>query len=72
MSAAKFITFEGVDGAGKSTHLEWFADTLRKCGIDVLVTLANIQGDNSMGESRLSSIARRYIAAAPLALYRWQ
>ncbi len=38
MSPAKFITFEGVDGAGKSTHLEWFADQLRQRGIDLLVT----------------------------------
>ncbi len=38
MSAAKFITFEGVDGAGKSTHLAWFAETLRQRGVDVLVT----------------------------------
>ena len=38
MNKAKFITFEGVDGAGKSTHLAWFADTLRQRGIDVLVT----------------------------------
>ena len=38
MSAAKFITFEGVDGAGKSTHLEWFANALRERGIDLLVT----------------------------------
>jgi dTMP kinase len=38
MSSAKFITFEGVDGAGKSTHLDWFADTLRQRGIDLLVT----------------------------------
>ena len=35
---AKFITFEGVDGAGKSTHLNWFADCLRARGIDLLVT----------------------------------
>jgi len=35
---AKFITFEGVDGAGKSTHLNWFAETLRARGIDLLVT----------------------------------
>lgn len=34
----KFITFEGVDGAGKSTHLAWFADTLRGRGMDVIVT----------------------------------
>ena len=38
MNKAKFITFEGVDGAGKSTHLTWFADALRKRGKEVLVT----------------------------------
>ena len=38
MSRAKFITFEGVDGAGKSTHLAWFAETLRQRGREVLVT----------------------------------
>ena len=38
MSKAKFITFEGVDGAGKSTHLEWFANALRQKGINLLVT----------------------------------
>jgi dTMP kinase len=35
---SKFITFEGVDGAGKSTHLNWFADALRQRGLDVVVT----------------------------------
>ena len=34
----KFITFEGVDGAGKSTHLAWVADALRQRGVDVIVT----------------------------------
>ena len=34
----KFITFEGMDGAGKSTHLSWFADVLRQRGSDVVVT----------------------------------
>ena len=38
MTSAKFITFEGVDGAGKSTHLEWFTNILRKRGIELLVT----------------------------------
>ena len=35
---SKFITFEGVDGAGKSTHLAWFADALRQRGLDVMAT----------------------------------
>ena len=34
----KFITFEGVDGAGKSTHVEWFANELRSAGRSVAVT----------------------------------
>jgi dTMP kinase len=35
---SKFITFEGVDGAGKSTHLEWFAGRLQERGHDVVLT----------------------------------
>ncbi|MBU1214220.1 MAG: dTMP kinase [Gammaproteobacteria bacterium] len=38
MSKARFITFEGVDGAGKSTGLEWFANALRERGVDLLMT----------------------------------
>lgn len=38
MKKARFITFEGVDGAGKSTGLEWFVAALRQRGIDLLVT----------------------------------
>jgi len=49
MSIAKFITFEGVDGAGKSTHLAWFADTLRQRGIDLLVTRE--PGGTPLGEA---------------------
>jgi len=45
---SKFITFEGVDGAGKSTHLSWFADTLRQRGIDVVVTRE--PGGTQLGE----------------------
>jgi len=33
-----FITLEGVDGAGKSTHAAWIADYLRARGLDVLAT----------------------------------
>ncbi len=49
MSAAKFITFEGVDGAGKSSHLDWFADQLRQRGIDLIVTRE--PGGTPLGES---------------------
>jgi dTMP kinase len=34
----KFITLEGVDGAGKSTHLSWLVETLRKQGKTVVQT----------------------------------
>lgn len=34
----KFITLEGIDGAGKSTHLHWLADWAREQGHQVVVT----------------------------------
>lgn len=34
----RFITFEGIDGAGKSTHLQWAVDTLSAGGREVLLT----------------------------------
>ena len=36
--SGRFITFEGIDGAGKSTHIPWFAQRLRELGVDVVVT----------------------------------
>ncbi len=38
MNKGKFITFEGGDGAGKSTQIEKFADYLRSQGKDVIIT----------------------------------
>jgi dTMP kinase len=38
MSAGKFITFEGVDGAGKSTHIDSFVQALRQRGKTVVAT----------------------------------
>lgn len=34
----KFITLEGVDGAGKSTHLDWIAQRIETTGVKVAVT----------------------------------
>lgn len=34
----KFVTLEGIDGAGKSTHLEWIARFLERRGIGVKLT----------------------------------
>jgi dTMP kinase len=38
VTLGKFITFEGIDGAGKSTHLAWVADLLRGRGVSVVMT----------------------------------
>ena len=38
MTRGKFITFEGVDGAGKSSHIEWMAGQIRARGHDLVVT----------------------------------
>ena len=38
MMRGKFITFEGIDGAGKSTQLAFLADHLRRQGRDIVVT----------------------------------
>ena len=38
MNSARFITFEGIDGAGKSTHLDALAQRLRERGATVICT----------------------------------
>lgn len=37
-SRGRFITFEGVEGAGKSSNLGWAAELLRAAGIEVVIT----------------------------------
>ncbi len=34
----KFITFEGIDGAGKSTHIDFVAGLIKSRGLNVVVT----------------------------------
>jgi dTMP kinase len=38
MTPGHFITFEGIDGAGKSSHIEGLAGWLRERGLEVVVT----------------------------------
>ena len=49
MKRGLFITFEGIDGAGKSTHVAWAADFLR--GRGVALTLTREPGGTALGES---------------------
>ena len=44
----KFITFEGIDGAGKSSHVEWLAGFLRQQGLVTHVTRE--PGGTELGE----------------------
>jgi dTMP kinase len=46
--SGKFITFEGIDGAGKSSHVDWLADLLRQKGKIVHVTRE--PGGTELGE----------------------
>jgi dTMP kinase len=43
-----FITFEGIDGAGKSTHLAWSARFLR--GLGLALTVTREPGGTALGE----------------------
>ncbi len=49
MSRGKFITLEGMDGAGKTTHLEWLRGKLAARGIALTVTRE--PGGTPLGEA---------------------
>jgi dTMP kinase len=49
MATGKFITFEGIDGAGKSTHIAFVAELLRTRGLTVITTRE--PGGTPLGES---------------------
>ena len=50
----KFITVEGIDGAGKSTHLDWLVAALRERGKPVVQTRE--PGGTALGESLRSML----------------
>jgi len=49
MKRGRFITLEGMDGAGKTTHLEWLQARLQDRGI--LLTVTREPGGTALGES---------------------
>ena len=52
----KFITFEGLDGCGKTTQLERLAAVLRAQGIEVITTRE--PGGTPIGEEHTGGAAR--------------
>ena len=52
----RFITLEGIDGAGKSSHVDWLAGRLRDRGHDVVVTRE--PGGTPLGERLRELILR--------------
>jgi dTMP kinase len=52
----KFITFEGIDGAGKSTHIGWVTDRIRAGGRTAIATRE--PGGTPVGESLRALLLR--------------
>lgn len=52
-----FITLEGVDGAGKSTHVQWLADRIAEQGISVITTRE--PGGTELGEDLRSLLLHK-------------
>jgi len=59
MIRGRFITLEGMDGAGKSTHVAWIAERLRALGNAVLVT-------REPGGTPLAERLRELVLAQPM------
>ena len=57
----KFITLEGVDGAGKSSHVDWIAEHLAKRGVKTVVTRE--PGGTEVGEK-----LRRLVLGEPMSI----
>jgi dTMP kinase len=55
----RFITFEGIDGAGKSTQIDYVATALRARGIDPVIT-------REPGGTPLAEALRRLILSEPM------
>jgi dTMP kinase len=58
---ARFVTFEGIDGAGKSSHVEWFAERLRERGRRVVIT-------REPGGTELAESVRDWVLNRPMSM----
>jgi dTMP kinase len=61
----KFITFEGIDGSGKSTQLRMLAASLRGRGVNLLTTFE--PGDTPLGRRLRDSFLETEETVAPMA-----
>ncbi len=57
----RFVSFEGIDGAGKSSHVEWLADRLRGRGRSVVVT-------REPGGTELAEAVRDWVLNRPMSM----
>jgi len=57
--SGRFITFEGIDGAGKSTHIQALAERFRRRGADVVCT-------REPGGTTLAEKLRELVLHAPM------
>jgi dTMP kinase len=66
MTRGRFITLEGIDGAGKSSHVEFLARRLREHGREIVVTRE--PGGTPMGERLRELVLQMPMSAAAEAM----
>lgn len=62
----RFITFEGIDGAGKSTHIQFVSEMLKLAGIDNIITRE--PGGTPLGEQLRDILLHQEMSVATEAL----
>lgn len=63
MKQGKFITLEGIDGAGKSTQLAWIVELLQHAGLSAVVTRE--PGGTALGEQLRALLLDKTITMHP-------
>jgi thymidylate kinase len=64
MIRGRFITLEGMDGAGKTTHLAWLRDRLLAKGVALTVTRE--PGGTELGESLRGLLLDSHLLTPPM------